>query len=348
MRIREHANLNRRLGYQAADSEFQYRQIQAFAERVFKGRVKPVDWCRTKVKGPVKRELVVCLGDWHVGADLLAEETGACSFGTKEEARRAAKIVQQVCSYKPEYRDETALRLVLLGDFFHGSLHDLRDGAVMAEQKSRAIHLLIQVIAHCAAAGFQEVTVEAVTGNHGRNKIRHPKGATSGKWDSHEMEVYSAVHYACSSLSNVEWHLPKSAFCTFTLFGKRYFVTHGNDVFKSGNPGKSINVEQLEKQANRLNATLTDREEYAVVIVGHAHQAVQVLLNNGVTVIVNGPFTPVDPYAVSIGLFESVSSQQMFEAIAGHPVGDSRRITLDKSVDADASLDALIKEWHGF
>jgi hypothetical protein len=63
---------------------------------------------------------------------------------------------------------------------------------------------------------------------------------------------------------------------------------------------------------------------------------------------VNGPFTPVDSYAVSIGLFESVCSQQIFEAVPGHPVGDSRRITLDKSVDEDASLDGIIKEWSGF
>jgi predicted phosphodiesterase len=354
-RAREHANLNRRLGHAAADEEFQYRQIEAFASRVFRGRVKPIavgpdkKTKKTKKKGDklIPRELVVCLGDWHLGADLVVEETGAVNFGTKEEARRVAKIVQQVCTYKPEYRNETTLHVVLLGDFIHGCLHDLRDGAVMAEQKSRAIHLLIQALAHFAHA-FRKVVVEAVTGNHGRDKQRHAKPATSGKWDSHEMTIYSAVKAACFGLQNVEWHLPRSAFAVFTIFGKRYFVTHGNDVFKAGNPGQSINVAALESQANRLNATLRDRDEYAVVIVGHAHQAVQVLLNNGVTVIVNGPFTPVDSYAVSIGLFESVCSQQIFEAVPGHPVGDSRRITLDKSVDEDASLDGIIKEWSGF
>ena len=350
-RVREHANLNRRLGHAATDEEFQYRQIEAFASRVFRGRVKPLVCEPRKKKAAARksiaRELVVCLGDWHIGPDLLAEETGAVNFGTKEEARRAAKIVQQVCTYKPEYRNNTSLRVVLLGDFIHGCLHDLRDGAVMSEQKSRAIHLLIQVIAHFSRA-FKKVTIEAITGNHGRDKQRHAKPATSGKWDSHEMTIYSAVKAACFALRNVEWHLPKSAFGVFSIFGKRYFYTHGNDVFRAGNPGQSINVAALESQANRLNATLRDRDEYAVVIIGHAHQAVQVLLNNGVAVIVNGPFTPVDSYAVSIGLFESVCSQQIFEAVPGHPVGDSRRITLDKSVDEDASLDGIIKEWSGF
>lgn len=344
-RAREHANLNRRLGHAAADSEFQFRQIEAFAAKIFKGRIEPASVPRAArpVKGRrFKRELVICLGDWHLGADIQAEETGDVNFGPLEEARRCAQIVYQVCTYKPEYREETSLRVVLLGDFFHGCLHDLKDGAVLSEQKSRAIHLFIQMFAHFSAA-FRKVTVEAITGNHGRDKTRHHKPATSGKWDSHEMFVYSAVRKACWSLKNIEWHLPKAAFGTFTIFGKHYFYTHGDSVFKA-----STNDAELERQANALNATLRDREEYAVVLLGHAHKYRDALLNNGVRVIINGPFTPLDAYAVSIGIYESACSQKMFEVVEGFPVGDSRLIILDKKVDEDASLDKLITAWDGF
>jgi hypothetical protein len=45
---------------------------------------------------------------------------------------------------------------------------------------------------------------------------------------------------------------------------------------------------------------------------------------------------------------ESVSSQLIFETTADYPFGDSRLITLDKSVDEDTSLDSLVKMWRGF
>ena len=360
-RVREHANVNRRLGHQANDDAFQFAQIEAFTERVFSGRVKPVKIHRGSLTpnhvvsllgkpipaSRIKRAVVVCIGDVHWGSDVLATETGALNYGKVEEARRLAQVVKQTIEYKPEYRHETELHVVLLGDMLHGALHDLRDGAVMAEQQSRVIHLLIQAVAQFSAA-YPKVAVTAVTGNHGRDKSRHLKKATSGKADSRETLLYSAVKMATRDCTNVTWDIPMCAFATFSLFNKRVFVTHGDGVIKVGNPGQSINVAELEKQTDRLNATLKDSDEFAVVIVGHVHQSAKVLLNNGVTVIVNGAMTPVDPFAVSIGLFESVSSQTIFESVPGYPVGDSRTITLDASVDADSSLDRIVTAWKEF
>jgi predicted phosphodiesterase len=360
-RVREHANLNRRLGYTANDDEFQFKQIEAFTSRIFSGRVKPVKIPRGPLTpnhivsllgkpvpaSRIKRAVVVCIGDTHWGSDLLASETGALNYGKVEEARRLAQVVKQTIEYKPEYRHETELHVVLLGDLIHGNLHDLRDGAVTSEQQSRAIHLLIQAIAQFSAA-YPKVTCHAVTGNHGRDKSRHQKPATAGKADSRETLIYSAVKMATRDCANVTWDIPMSAFATFSLFNRRVFVTHGDGVIRVGNPGQSINVAELEKQTNRLNATLKDYEEFSVVIVGHVHQSAKVLLNNGVTAIINGPMTPVDPFAVSIGLFESVSSQQIFESVPGFPVGDSRTITLDANVDNDSSLDEIVRPWTSF
>jgi predicted phosphodiesterase len=348
-RIREHALLSRRLGAHLADEAFQYKQIEAFSEKVFSGRVKPVGFARKKApqKGVFKREIVVMISDTHFGSDIRATATGAEDFGRVQEARYMAQLVQQVVTYKEEYRDETALRVVILGDLIHGCLHDLRDGAIIAEQVDRAIHLLVQAVGHFAAR-FPKVTVECVTGNHGRDKTRHPKRATTDKFDSRETLVYASVRRACSALKNVEWHIPLAAFGVFELFGRKVFYTHGDTHIRVGNPGSSINVLDLERQVNRLNATLRDRDEYVLVLVGHAHQFVHLALNNGVSVIVNGPFTALDEYATSIGIFESVSSQTMFEATPGFPVGDVRRIVFDKKVAEDASLDKIIQPWKGF
>ena len=347
-RIREHAQLSRRLGANATDEAFQYQQIEAFAERVFKGRVRPVGFAKKLSKGPgFKRAVVVCLGDTHWGADLQASETGAHDFGKVEEARCVAQCVKETVSFNKQYRKETELHVVLLGDFIHGCLHDLRDGAVLAEQQSRAIHLLIQFVAHVAAA-YLKVTIHCVSGNHDRDKARHFKPATSGKYDSHATLIYSAVKQATRDLKNVTWDIPLSAFCVFSIFDVKYFVTHGDGVIKVGNPGQAINTGELEKQTNRLNATLSETSEYKVVIVGHVHQSARTLLNNGVTVIVNGAGTPVDAFAVSIGIFESVSSQQIFEVVPNFPVGAGYPIMLGPSVYKNAELDKVVLPWIGF
>lgn len=350
LRIRQHGNLNRRLGAHQVGSEFEFARIEEFSTRVFSGRIDPVKPKHEMQKGPsgeYERALVLAIGDMHFGSDLVAEETGGPRYGAVEEARRMAFVVKQAIDWKPEYRESTSLRVVLLGDLIHGCLHDRRDGAVISEQQSRAIHLLIQAIAHFAAA-FPQVNVTCVTGNHGRDTSRHPSRATAGKWDSRETVIYSAAKAATSNLANVSWHIPLSSFATFEVFGKRYFVTHGDGVFNVGNPGTSINVGALEKQANRLNVTLQDRDEFAVIMIGHVHQSVQIRLGNGVAVIINGPFTPIDPFAVSLGLFESVSSQTMFEAVPGYPVGDLRIITLDERVDKDSGGEKIIKPWKEF
>lgn len=361
LRTREHANLNRRLGTSATSDAFQYQQIEAFAKRVFAGRVKPVKIPRGPLTpnhivsllgkpvpaSRIKRAVVVCIGDTHWGSDLSASETGAMNYGKVEEARRLAKVVKQTIEYKPEYRHETELHVVLLGDLIRGTLHDIRDGAIIAEQQSRAIHLLIQAVAQLSAA-YPRVSIHCLTGNHDREQHRHQKPATSGKFDSRATLVYSAVKMATRDCVNVTWDIPLSAFCTFDLFNKKAFCTHGDGIIKVGNPGQSINVAELEKQTNRLNATLKDKDEFAIVIVGHVHQSAKVLLNNGVTAIINGPMTPIDSFALSIGLFESVSSQTIFESVPGYPVGDSRTITLDASVDKDASLDEIVRPWTEF
>lgn len=345
-RIREHAALSRRLGRHLADEAFQYKQMEAFAERVFKGRIKPVPYRQAKKgRSKIKRELVILLGDLHIGADLVGAATGGIDFGPLEEARFAAQVVRQVCTYKEEYRDETSLRVVMLGDLIHGCLHDPRDGAIMAEQKDRAIHLLSQVVAQLSSA-FPKVAVEMISGNHDRDKLRHPKRATSSKWDSNATAIYCAVRRCCLALRNVEFHMPLAACGHFEVFGKRYFYTHGDTVISVGNPGCQIKVTELENQVNKLNATLKDKDEYAVVLVGHAHQFLHIALNNGVTIIVNGPFTAQDEYARSIGIFESIPSQTMFEVTPGYPVGDLRRIILDKKVAKDSSLDEIVRPWR--
>jgi hypothetical protein len=61
---------------------------------------------------------------------------------------------------------------------------------------------------------------------------------------------------------------------------------------------------------------------------------------------VNGCLSGLDPYAVSIGIFDSNPTQQIFEVTEKHAVGDVRFIQV-KSADKDAALDKIIKPFKG-
>lgn len=346
-RVALQATANRKLGNVLLDKKYVLETTEKFAARVFSGRVIPNKNLFNGSKYKHNRIVNVVLSDLHIGSDLKKSKTGALDFGTLEESRRLAAVVKEIINYKPQYRKETELELLLLGDIIQGQLHDQRDGAVLAEQKCRAMHLLTQFVSQLAIY-YPKIRVRCATGNHGRNTSRHRERATLDKYDSHETEIYYAVKNACSRLTNVEIFIPLTPYVSYEVFGKRILCTHGDTVLNPGNPASAINIKLLENQINKINASLSDSEEYAVAIVGHVHTASMTHLGNGTVMITNGALIPVDQFAVSIGCLESTCGQWMFESVKNYPVGDSRLIKVDAKTDKDTSLDSIIKPWSGF
>lgn len=319
----------------------QLEYIKALADSSFKGRITGSS---PKSRGPVKRVLNLVLSDTHFGSNTEAVETGYLDYGVVEESRRLAAVIKQAMEYKPEHRKNTKLELLLLGDLIDGKLHDPQHGAPLAEQCIRAIHLLSQAVGQLASA-FPEVNVRFQGGNHGRIISRHKQRAVNQKWDNLETIVVYGVKSACDKLKNVTFHIPKTPFGSYDVFGSKIWYSHGDTVLNPGYPGSSINIKSLEQQVNKLNAALTDRDEYDVFVLGHVHTASVTQLSNGSTIITNGALCPPDDFAVSIGISEGVSSQVMFESVPEHPVGDLRMITVSAEDDKNESLDKLIKPW---
>lgn len=319
--------------------------IEEFSRHCFSGKIK------NRTKKPVnfqsERTHTLVLSDLHIGSDIESFETGVSNYGKVEESRRLGYVIKEAINYKTQYRNETHLEVLLLGDIFEGQLHDPRTGAVMAEQFARSIHLLSQGLGHLAE-NYPTVAVRCATGNHGRNTMRHKERAVHGKYDSIDTMLYTALKYACSNLKNVKFHIPKTPLAAYEVYGKRIAYTHGDTVIKTGNPGASVNIRNLETQINKINASLPNSEEYSVLIHGHTHQPYMVHLSNGCVIIGNGSLPSPDSFAVSIGLFESHTGQYIFESTPGFPVGDVRLIRVNKSVDKDKSLDKFLKPWKEF
>jgi hypothetical protein len=62
--------------------------------------------------------------------------------------------------------------------------------------------------------------------------------------------------------------------------------------------------------------------------------------------IINGCLSGLDPYANSIGIFDSNPTQQIFEVTPKHAVGDIRLIQV-KSADTNEALDKIIQTFKG-
>lgn len=323
-------------------STFDY--IARFSEAIFAGRVKATP---PKKKGPLSRTHTLMLSDLHIGSDISGEETGTgISFGRVEEARRLAAVIRQAIDYKPQYRSQSRLVVALLGDIIENNMHDARTGDVLSMQICRAIHLLVQAIAKLASV-YPEVVVECATGNHDRNTSRHHGRAVHGKYDSHSTVIYYAIKEALRGVKNVKVNIPKSPMSSYDVYGMRIGYTHSDTVLKTGGIYSTVNVKGLEAQINKLNAGLTDDQEYAAMLYGHTHVAHNIFLSNGCVLIGNGALPPPDDFAVSIGAVESNNGQWIFESVEGYAVGDMRLIRCGNQYDKDETLDTIIMPFKG-
>jgi hypothetical protein len=313
--------------------------IETFAERVFEGKVSKV---ARPVKKKIKRVHTLNLSDLHFGADIEKEETGVLDYGPIQEARRFAAVIKQASEYKPQYRKETRLVIVLNGDIIENQMHDSRTGDVISMQCVRAIHLLTQGIAYLASH-YAEVDVHCATGNHDRITSRHKERAVHQKFDSYATIIYYAVKSALNNISHVKVHIPKTPLSSYEVFGQKIAYTHSDTVVGNGGIYSRVDVKKIEDKINKINAALKDSDEYAAMLIGHTHVGHVIHMSNGCVLIGNGGLPPPDPFAVSLGNFESNSGQWIFESVPNHPVGDMRYIKVDKAIDNDASLDKIIK-----
>lgn len=318
-----------------------FEQVKEVAAKSFAGKVVPVGFAKRKSPKKHKRVLNVMLSDLHFGSALDGRENRV-KYGALEESRRLAKVVKQVCEYKPEHRQETELVVHLLGDIIENQLHDPRVGEPLAKQTCAAIHLLSQAVG-TFARHFPKVRVACAVGNHGRFRQRHPERAVFQKWDAIETVVYYAIKSAVKDLKNVQVIIPEKPYYTIDVLGNGVFATHGDTVLRPGNPGKSIDVGSIENQVHKIKASLdSDGVPLRLFLCGHVHVASMVAVGENETFMTNGALVPSNSYAESIGQLASACSQTMWESTAEHIVGDYRRIKVDKTTDKDDSLDEII------
>lgn len=306
------------------------------------GRVVPTGYA---AKGPtsrkMKRSVCLLLSDLHLGAELLAADNPQ-PFRKVEEARRLEYIMRQAIDYKPQYRKDSELVLMIIGDVIEGLLlHDMRDGSPLTEQKVIFQRYGERMIAEFARA-FPRVRVFFQPGNHGRDKLRHPGRATSAKWDGHEWQMYYALMQACQHLKNVTWDLPFRAIGKVDLHGSILGITHGDTEVKLGDPDtKSKENSQTLADINNTQLWGCTFDAWAF---GHFHKPRY--QPKKLRMIFNGALVPPNGHARASGYINESCGQYLWEAVEGYPIGDVRFIEVGRDQDTDNRLGTIIKPFR--
>lgn len=316
------------------------RQFEELAGRLFRGKIVAGGYAaKRRSAPPAKRIANLLLSDLHVGANLAPEESPE-AFGFVEARRRLAKITIDAGEFKSQYRDHTHLNLYLGGDVIEGNLgHDQADGAPLAEQCAAFVRMMVDVVAHLAAA-FPSVSVYCQSGNHGRNKLRHEGRATNQKWDSFESVLYQGIRAATAHLPTVEWHIPKAPVCVVPLFDRHLLLTHGDTELKIGPPSTKANT--VEVAINKLNANLTYGKHIDLLAFGHFHDPTVKYFARS-AFVANGALVPANGHARTSGYGDTPCGQYLWESVPGFALGDVRYLRVGQAEDGDASLDRVVK-----
>lgn len=321
----------------AAHEALALRNFKAVAEEHFSDKIIPSGYA-TKPSKSCKRTVVLFLSDLHIGAELSPLDNPV-EFRALQEARRLEFLVRQAVDYKPQYRADSELLLILGGDLIEGLLlHDLRDGSPLTEQMIRFWKYFSATLALFAKA-FPSVRVVCQPGNHGRNVLRHPGRATSSKWDGVEFQMYFALSMMASSLKNVTFDLGFRAVSIVDLYGAKMLVTHGDTEVKLGHPDKA--AEKNATELAKINATQIYGYSFDVVAAGHFHTPRH--QPGSPTVIFNGMLVPPNGHARSSGYVTEQCGQWLWEAVEGYPVGDARYLKVGVAQDTDERLGQIIK-----
>ena len=297
------------------------------------------------------RSVVVALTDLHFGTNVdKAELGGKNEFNWNVGARRFGFIIEQLQTYKLELRHlHEEIVLLLGGDLIGGIIHNQEgpDYDLITFQVNGALSYFIQAFEHLKAF-YPKVRVVCQPGNHGRMMHKQSKDrALSQKYDSYENIIFFALSKYFQGDPKVEIVVPKTPYAEVTVQGHRIFMSHGDSVFITGNPGKSINTDNIDKQVQRVNAEERNhnRKPFEVFVFGHVHQAAHFQVSSGAHIIINGSMIGTDSFAQGVGIMSSNPVQVMWEMNSKFAVGDSRWLFVSAG-DDQKRLEQIIKPYN--
>lgn len=318
-------------------------------EKATKEYIKSV--AKSDLHDTSSRSVVVALTDLHFGTNVDSAELGGKNeFNWTVGARRFGFIMEQLQTYKMELRHlHSEIVLLLGGDLIGGIIHNQEgpDYDLITFQVNGALSYFIQAFEHLKAY-YPKVRVVCQPGNHGRMMHKQSKDrALSQKYDSYENIIFYALSKYFSKDPKVEIVVPKTPYAEVTVQGHRIYMTHGDGVFITGNPGKSINTDNIDKQVQRVNSEehKSGKKPFEIFVFGHVHQAAHFQVSSGAHIIINGSMIGTDSFAQGVGITSNNPVQVMWEMNSKFAVGDSRWLFVSAG-DKEKRYEELIKPYN--
>jgi len=306
---------------------------------------------RTELHDSSPRSICVALTDLHFGTNVDSAELGGKNeFNWTIGARRFGFIMEQLRTYKMELRHlHEEVVLLLGGDLIGGVIHNQEgpDYDLITFQVNGALNYFIQAFNHLKS-WYPKVRVICQPGNHGRVMHKMSKDrALSQKYDSFENIVFYSLSERFKNDPKVEIIVPKTPYAEATVQGHRIYMTHGDGVFTTGNPGKSINTDSIDKQVNRVNEAERNkhRAPFELFVFGHVHQPAHFQVSSGAHIIINGSMIGTDSFAQGVGIMSNNPVQVIWEMNKKFAVGDSRWLFVAEA-DKQKRLETLIKPYN--
>lgn len=279
--------------------------LDQFGSGVFDRRYEPVvRWSVDETSKGAPGTPVLFLSDIHYGERVDPEQVLQSNEFSRETCkRRVQKVFEMAVTLlkthlaRPEY---PGIVLLLGGDMINGALHE--DSAFSDEvppllQAMEIADLVADGVAFLTQE-FPRVEIRGVPGNHGRLTRRSWAkfyAATNLDWLS-----YKLLERSVSSLENVECHFPPVRDMNFTVAGRRYRMTHG-DQFRGGDGiiGPLGPVTRGDVRKRHAAALMPEGlgVTYDTLLVGHFHQLMMLP-----RLIMNGSVKGFDEFALSINV----------------------------------------------
>ena len=278
--------------------------------------------------------------DWHFGEFVNPEVINGVNSYDREIARARGKAFfdrgVDLLANHVTHPNFPGVVLAIGGDMVTGDIHK-----ELAETNDittpEAVFDLFDIFVYgitLLADKFGKVFAPCVTGNHGRQteKIQH-KNRARKNWD---WMLYMLLARHFKSDKRVKFLVPDGTDATFSIYGHRYCLTHG-DQFRGGDGmigalGPIIRGDHRKRGRNGQIGL-----PYDTLILGHWHQLVMTE-----RVIVNGSLKGYDEYAAANNFGFERPQQAIWLTHPTHGITIRMPIYVGEESDAEK---AAKREW---
>lgn len=281
--------------------------------------------------------------DEHFGEVVNPEQVnGINEYNTKIAINRYQNIITNSLDVMFNHLNNVNKKKLVInlgGDNISGDIHDelsatndmttMESVYVYVEEKERGIKTLL-------SAGFEQILINCVRGNHDRNTDRvHTKNILE---TSSAYLVYKFLQKIFAGDSRVVFNIAQGQDCLYQLNNHRMLLTHG-DCFKGGNGIGGITIPILRgfmKKQSNYNAVGLGFDS---MCIGHFHQYTSI---NGGQVIINGSLKGYDEYSQRMGFGYQEPSQAMWLTNPKHGITIQLPIFAEKKEEKKIVFDQWV------